>query len=90
MLRLQSSTTNRPSMIEMTPTFLFHPLDISQPALRQSGLCPSGHTAARVLVFAKNAKADEAQAAGADYVGAEELIPKIQNEGWFVSMFHIK
>ncbi|MCI1722603.1 MAG: 50S ribosomal protein L1 [Lachnospiraceae bacterium] len=37
----------------------------------------------RVLVFAKNAKADEAKAAGADYVGAEELIPKIQNEGWF-------
>ena len=36
----------------------------------------------RVLVFAKNAKADEAQAAGADYVGAEELSPKIQNEGW--------
>ena len=37
----------------------------------------------RVLVFAKNAKADEAVAAGAEYVGAEELIPKIQNEGWF-------
>ncbi|MBQ5950578.1 MAG: 50S ribosomal protein L1 [Lachnospiraceae bacterium] len=37
---------------------------------------------ARVLVFAKNAKADEALAAGADFVGAEELIPKIQNEGW--------
>ncbi len=37
----------------------------------------------RVLVFAKNAKADEAAAAGADFVGAEELIPKIQNEGWF-------
>ena len=36
----------------------------------------------RVLVFAKNAKADEALAAGADYVGAEELLPKIQNEGW--------
>ena len=36
----------------------------------------------RVLVFAKNAKADEAQAAGADFVGGEELIPKIQNEGW--------
>ena len=35
----------------------------------------------RVLVFAKNAKADEAEAAGADFVGAEELIPKIQNEG---------
>lgn len=37
----------------------------------------------RVLVFAKGPKAEEAQAAGADYVGAEELIPKIQNEGWF-------
>ena len=36
----------------------------------------------RILVFAKGAKADEALAAGADYVGAEELIPKIQNEGW--------
>ena len=36
----------------------------------------------RVLVFAKGLKADEARAAGADYVGAEELIPKIQNEGW--------
>ena len=36
----------------------------------------------RVLVFAKNAKADEALAAGAEYVGAEELLPKIQNEGW--------
>ena len=37
---------------------------------------------ARVLVFAKNAKADEALAAGADFVGAEELVPKVQNEGW--------
>ncbi len=36
----------------------------------------------RVLVFAKGTKVDEAQAAGADYVGGEELIPKIQNEGW--------
>ena len=36
----------------------------------------------RVLVFAKGTKVDEAQAAGADFVGAEELIPKIQNEGW--------
>ena len=37
----------------------------------------------RVLVFAKGPKAEEAQKAGADYVGAEELIPKIQNENWF-------
>ena len=36
----------------------------------------------RVLVFAKDAKLDEAQAAGADHVGGQELIPKIQNEGW--------
>ena len=37
----------------------------------------------KVLVIAKGAKADAAAAAGADYVGAEELIAKIQNENWF-------
>ena len=37
----------------------------------------------KVLVFAKGPKAEEAQKAGADFVGAEELIPKIQNENWF-------
>ena len=36
----------------------------------------------RVLVFAKGTKVDEAEAAGADFVGGEELIPKIQNDGW--------
>ena len=36
----------------------------------------------KVLVFAKGAKAEEAEAAGADFVGGEELIPKIQNDGW--------
>lgn len=36
----------------------------------------------RVLVFAKGEKVDEALAAGADYAGGEELIPRIQNEGW--------
>ena len=36
-----------------------------------------------VLVFAKGPKAEEAEKAGADFVGAEELIPKIQNENWF-------
>ena len=36
----------------------------------------------RVLVFAKGAKLDEAQAAGADYVGGQELLPRIQNDGW--------
>ena len=37
----------------------------------------------RVLVFAKGDKAKEAEAAGADFVGAEELVPKIQKENWF-------
>ncbi len=37
----------------------------------------------KVLVIAKGAKADEAQAAGADFVGAEDIAAKIQNEGWF-------
>ena len=36
----------------------------------------------KVLVFAKGTKLDEAQAAGADFVGGDELVPKIQNEGW--------
>ncbi len=36
----------------------------------------------RVLVFAKGEKLDEAQAAGADFVGGDELIPRIQNDGW--------
>lgn len=37
----------------------------------------------RVLVFAKGDKAKEAEAAGADYVGAEEMVQKIQQESWF-------
>jgi large subunit ribosomal protein L1 len=37
----------------------------------------------RVLVFAKGEKANEALAAGADFVGADDLVPKIQNENWF-------
>ena len=37
----------------------------------------------RVLVFAKGDKIDEALAAGAEYAGGDELVPKIQNEGWF-------
>ena len=37
----------------------------------------------KVLVFAKGQKAEEAEKAGADFVGAEELIPKIEKENWF-------
>ena len=52
--------------------------------IRGSVVLPNGTgKAVRVLVFAKGPKADEAQAAGADFVGAEELIPRIQNDGWF-------
>ena len=52
--------------------------------IRGSVVLPSGTgKKVRILVFAKGAKVDEAQAAGADFVGGEELIPKIQNEGWF-------
>jgi large subunit ribosomal protein L1 len=36
----------------------------------------------KVLVFAKGEKATEAEAAGADHVGADELVPRIQNDGW--------
>ena len=52
--------------------------------VRGTTLLPNGTgKTQRVLVFAKGPKADEATKAGADFVGAEELIPKIQNEGWF-------
>ena len=51
--------------------------------IRGAVVLPNGTgKSVRVLVFAKNAKADEATAAGADFVGAEELIPRIRNEGW--------
>ena len=51
--------------------------------VRGSVVLPAGTgKKVRILVFAKGAKADEAQAAGADFVGAEELLPKIQG-GWF-------
>ena len=45
-------------------------------------LPPGTGKTVRVLVFAKGTKLDEAQAAGADFVGGEELIPRIQKEGW--------
>ena len=51
--------------------------------IRGAVVLPNGPgNSVKVLVFARGAKADEALAAGADYVGAEELLPKIQNEGW--------
>ncbi len=51
--------------------------------IRGAVVLPNGTgKSVRVLVFAKGAKLDEAEAAGADFVGGEELIPKIQHEGW--------
>jgi large subunit ribosomal protein L1 len=52
--------------------------------IRGAVVLPSGTGKdVKVLVFAKGDKLAEAQNAGADFVGGEELIPKIQNEGWF-------
>ena len=51
--------------------------------IRGAVVLPNGTgKSVRVLVFAKGDKLSEAEAAGADYVGGEELIPKIQNDGW--------
>ena len=52
--------------------------------IRGSVVLPAGTgKKVKILVFAKDAKADEAKAAGADYVGADEYAQKIQSEGWF-------
>ena len=51
--------------------------------IRGSVVLPAGTgKKVKILVFAKDAKADEAKAAGADYVGVDEYVTKIQNEGW--------
>ncbi len=51
--------------------------------IRGAVVLPNGTgKSVKVLVFAKGEKVSEAEAAGADYVGGEELIPKIQNDGW--------
>ncbi len=51
--------------------------------IRGSVVLPAGTgKKVKILVFAKDAKADEAKAAGADYVGTDEFVTKIQSEGW--------
>ena len=51
--------------------------------IRGSVVLPAGTgKKVKILVFAKDAKADEAKAAGADYVGVDEYVTKIQSEGW--------
>ena len=52
--------------------------------IRGSVVLPHGTgKTVRILVFARDAKADEAKAAGADFVGAEDMVEKIQKENWF-------
>lgn len=52
-------------------------------AIRGAVVLPHGTgKKVRILVFAQGPQADAAQAAGADYVGGQELVPKIQNDGW--------
>ena len=52
--------------------------------IRGAVVLPNGTgRSVRVLVFAKGDRVDQALAAGADYAGGEEFIPRIQNEGWF-------
>lgn len=51
--------------------------------IRGSVVLPAGTgKKVKILVFAKDAKADEAKAAGADFVGVDEYVQKIQSEGW--------
>ena len=57
--------------------------DVADQLIRGAVVLPHGTgKKVRILVFAKDAKAEEEKAAGADFVGGDELIPKIQNEGW--------
>ena len=64
-------------------TKLYEPEEAIALAKETAVVLPAGiGKKVRVLVFAKGAKLDEAQEAGADFVGGQELLPKIQNEGW--------
>ena len=69
----------RPSKFTSEPVVT----DVAEQQIRGAVVLPNGTgKTVKVLVFAKGDKINEAEAAVADYVGGEELIPKIQNEGW--------
>lgn len=82
-LVLKTAKANFDETIELHVRLGVDPRHADQ-QVRGAVVLPNGTgKAVKVLVFAKGAKADEAKAAGADFVGAEELVQKIQSENWF-------
>lgn len=80
---LKTSKANFDETIELSVRLGVDPRHADQ-QVRGTVVLPHGTgKTVKVLVFAKGDKAKEAEAAGADYVGAEELVAKIQNENWF-------
>ena len=82
-LTLKTAKANFDETIELHVRLGVDPRHADQ-QVRGAVVLPNGTgKTVKVLVFAKGAKADEAKAAGADFVGAEELVQKIQSENWF-------
>ena len=82
-LVLQSAKANFDETIELSVKLGVDPRHADQ-QVRGAVVLPHGTgKKVRVLVFAKGDKAKEAEAAGADFVGAEELVAKIKDENWF-------
>lgn len=82
-LTLKTAKANFDETIELHVRLGVDPRHADQ-QVRGAVVLPNGTgKQVKVLVFAKGAKADEAKAAGADFVGAEELVQKIQSENWF-------
>lgn len=82
-LTLKTAKANFDETIELHVRLGVDPRHADQ-QVRGAVVLPNGTgRTVRVLVFAKGAKVDEATAAGADFVGAEELVTKIQSENWF-------
>jgi len=82
-LVLQTATANFDETIELSARLGVNPRHADQ-QVRGTVVLPHGTgKSVRVLVFAKGEKAKEAEEAGADYVGAEDLVTKIQNNNWF-------
>ena len=82
-LALQTAKAKFDETIELSVKLGVDPRHADQ-QVRGAVVLPNGTgKKVRVLVFAKGDKAKEAEAAGADYVGAEEYVEKIQKENWF-------